>query len=141
MCPGHGEHFAENWPAGFIPAGLTVVRAALGDKRLEDAIRTMGGARTSDGKLSVEYINLITERRPLCYFVDREILRDALAGSGIGVIGLCRICGRSGMGGPYRVAAAMGSGQQKLQHVCFECALDTGERMHRAHPTGGVWHA
>lgn len=139
MCPGHGEHLHERWPSGFAHAGMTILESALIDKRLEDAVRTLGGG-TKDGKLNVEYINLVTNKRPLCYFVDREVIRDALAGSGIGTIAICHVCGRSGMGGPYRVAAAMGSGQAKLPHVCFECALDTGERMHRAYPNGGVWY-
>lgn len=139
MCPGHGEHLAENWPSGFAHAGMTIVQAALEDKRLHDAIRIMGG-RNKEDKLDVKYINLITEKRPFCYFVDREVIREALAGSGIGKISICHICGQSGMGGPYRITAAMGSGQAKLPHVCFECALNTGENMHRAHPNGGVWH-
>lgn len=138
MCPGHGEHLAEHWPRGFAMAGMTILQAVLDDERLHEAIRTMGG-KNKDGKLDVNYINLITEKRPFCYFVDREVIRQALAGSGIGTIAICYICGRSGMGGPYRVAAGMGSGWQKLPHACFECALDAGERMHRAHPSGGVW--
>lgn len=140
MCPAHGEHFAENWPKGFLHTGITLLQAAVADKRLEDAIRAMGGAREIDDKLNVEYINLITDRRPFCYFVDREVIREALAGSGIGTIGLCRICGMSGMGGPYRIADVMGGGFQKIPHFCFECALNTGENMHRAYPTGGAWH-
>lgn len=139
MCPGHGEHLAENWPTGFAMASMTILRAVLDDERLHAAIRTIGG-KNKDGKLNINYINLITEKRPFCYFVDRDVIRQALTSSGIGTIAICHICGRSGMGGPYRVAAAMGKGSAKLPHVCFECALDTGERMHRAHPNGGVWH-
>lgn len=142
MCPGHGEHFSENWPKGFLHAGMTILQAALVDERLENAVRTMGGVSKSDGKLNVDYINLVTEKRPFCYFVDREIIREALMGSGIGTIGICRICGLSGMGGPYRVADLMGGGFQKMPHFCFECALNTGERMHQSYPMGGgaAWY-
>lgn len=138
MCPGHGEHLAEQWPKGFAFVSMTILEAALSSDDLHEVIRRMGGVNDK-GLANPEYINLITQRRPFCYFVTRDVIRNALGGADIGRIGLCQICGRSGIGGPYRVADLVGNGFQKLPHVCFECALDTGERMHTAYPTGHDW--
>ena len=138
MCPGHGEHLAEQWPKGFAYAALTIVEAALESLELHAAIEQMGG-RSPDG-LNPEYINLITNKQPFCYFVSRDVIRNALAGADIGTIGRCQVCDQSGIGGPYRLADMRGN-VHKLAHVCIECALATGENMHKAYPKGNKsWH-
>lgn len=132
-CPGHGEHLRASWPNGFAAFMMTIVEAMFAS---EEFMRECGWGpgKTAD----VGRINEILAQRPACYFVGRDILRKALMESGIGTIGLCLLCGLSGVGGPYSVDQV---GQTvELNHVCFECALNAGERIHRAHPNGGVWH-
>lgn len=134
-CPAHGEHLRANWPSGFAVFSMTIVQALF---ETSDAfLRELGWRPGHLGDLGK--VNTVLARRPACYFVGRELLRQALMDSGIGRLGLCLLCGRSGMGGPYTVNN-MGH-HQELDHVCFECALDAGDRLHAAHPNGGVWRA
>lgn len=132
-CPGHGEHLRANWPSGFAVFSLTILHALLAN---EDFMRECGWreGRSAD----VAKINGVLAKRPACYFVGRAEIRKALMECGIGRIGLCLVCGRSGLGGRYSVLEL--GAKVEREHVCFECALDTGERIHAAHPAGGVWH-
>lgn len=132
-CPGHGEHLRAQWPSGFLMYSMTIINQMF---KNEELIRECGG--NADNKADVNKINEVLAVRPACYFVDRDTIRQALMESAIGAIGICQICSRSSIGGPYTLND-MGI-HKELPHVCFECALDTGERIHQAHPKGGVWN-
>lgn len=137
-CPAHGEHLRAQWPSGFLIVSVTLAKAALVSEPLAEAVGALPGGCV-DGKPHVERINEVLARRPLCYFVTRDVIRGAFMEAGIMRVGLCLLCGRSGLGGPYSVNSI--AGVQDIKHACLECALDTGERMHRAKPNGGVWTA
>lgn len=135
FCPGHGEHFRAEFPKGFPITAIKMFQAATageGPSSLWAIVKQV----TGEEKPGVDGINVVTETRPLCYFVDRDTLGRLLRDSEIGRLGRCAVCSRSGLGGPYQVSVPQGIQQTWL---CFECALDSGERIHRAHPDGHVW--
>lgn len=135
-CPGHGEHLRAQWPKGFVIVAMKLFEATLAS---EDFMRAVDpgwdGSRPAD--FQVEAANMVLSRWPFCYWVDRPTIRGALMESGIGTIGVCVLCGRKGIGGPYSMHHA--GRVQEAPHVCFECGLDIGERIHREKPDGGVW--
>lgn len=135
-CPGHGEHLRAQWPAGFAVFSLTIFKAAVEGEALQRAGREVAFL-PAGASIPPPTINLVTERRPLCYFVERAVIADALREMGTLSIGLCDVCGRSGFSGPYSIDMM---GRVVDSRVCVDCACDAGERIHRAHPTGGVWH-
>lgn len=131
-CPAHGEHLRANWPRGFAAFSMTIVQAAMEGRALHAA------AGAVSGSASVDEMNRVLSRRPLCYFVDRQTIQTALLAMGTLGGGLCQLCGRSNIGGAYTVD--MVGSITELPHVCVNCALDLGDKMHRTHPRGGVWH-
>ena len=136
-CPGHGEHLRAEWPKGFAKFAMTLVQAALGSDAFIRAVDPGWTGERGTANFDAAKANAVLARRPCCYFVDRATVRRALHESGLGRIGLCRVCGRTGLGGPYSVDVI--GRRVEHPHVCFECALDTGERIHLAHPDGGAW--
>lgn len=135
-CPGHGEHFRASWPTGFLIFGVKMFQAATESPKLWDACRAAAHLSAVES-IPPETINLVTERLPLCYFVPRETIISLLRDAGILRIARCDVCGRSDFAGPYSVSYA---GRVAERVLCIGCACDTGERIHRAHPEGGVWH-
>lgn len=133
-CPAHGEHLRAQWPKGAAIVMVMLARAALGSDELADACRRPGDE--ADAKMPVERINEVLETRPLCYFVDRATIRQALLDAEILRIIRCQSCGRTGMGGPYTISLPTGSREVA---ICVECALSNGEQTHRLHPDGNVW--
>lgn len=134
-CPAHGEHFRARWPKGWTVFALMVFEAAVQSDALADAVREVDGL-AADADVPPEGINRVTVKRPLCYFASREQIRDAMMECGIASIAQCRMCKLVGPGGPYSVAMPR---HLTLPHVCFECALTGGEKVHARHPEGGVW--
>lgn len=135
-CPAHGEHLRANWPSGFAAFSMTIVSAALTDGANDHALLKACGWKEGQSA-DVGAINRILAKRPLCYFVPRAVIQKALLEMGTLLIGLCRLCGKSNIGGPYMVDQI--GRHVELEHVCVTCALDAGDRLHRAHPNGGVW--
>lgn len=136
-CPAHGEHLRANWPSGFAMFSMTILKAAFTDGANDFAFLRAAGWRDDGPTPSVDAMNAVLARRPLCYFVPREIVQKALLEMGTLSIGLCQNCGRSNIGGPYTIDN-MGR-EHVFEHFCVNCALDAGDRLHRAHPKGGVW--
>lgn len=141
-CPGHGEHLRAGWPTGFVPFSLAIVKATLAAPAFLEAYRESGpwfGSPPAAGEpmdFDVTVANAILATRPCCYFLTREDLRAAYDAAGIAKIGTCCGCGRSGLGAPY--TARHGHRSVAHPHVCFECALDVGEELHRRYPAGGL---
>lgn len=142
-CPGHGEHFRANWPNGFLLFGVKAFQKATENPKLWDACREVAHLSFIE-QIPPAVINLVTERRPLCYFLERAdiiaLLREAgTLESGTWLrIARCDLCGIPRFAGPYSMNNV---GRIETAMVCLECACDTGERMHRAYPNGGVWHS
>lgn len=137
-CPGHGEHLREQWPRGFAVFAITMFQVATESPRLWAACREAAGLPRDANDLGPQLINLVTEKRPLCYFVPRAKIASILRDTELFAIGVCQVCERSGFVAPYSMR--MPRGVERLERLCVECACNTGERIHRAHPKGGVWH-
>jgi hypothetical protein len=137
LCPAHGEHLREQWPKGIAVLGMQLVQAALAGDPLVRAIDPSWDG-TGHAKFDTAAMNAITARRPLCYFVDRETLRAALLATGVLTYGRCDICGVPRESGPYQMRMPPDD-HVVTRTVCVECALNGGERLHAAHPDGGVW--
>lgn len=141
-CPGHGEHFRANWPTGFLMFGVKAFQKATENPKLWEACRELAHLSAIE-QIPPTTINLVTERRPLCYFLSRAdiiaFLREAgtLEGATWLRIARCDLCGIPRFAGSYSVSYV---GRIETKMVCLECACDAGERIHRAHPTGNVWH-
>jgi hypothetical protein len=136
FCPAHGEHFRPHWPKGIAVATMVMFQAALVNDDLIRAVDPSWDGSDKSAHLDEDRLNEITARRPFCYWVSREKIREVYMESEIGQLGRCTQCGRSGMGGPYMVSLPVGTQEWWL---CFECALDAGERLHTSHPDGNVW--
>jgi hypothetical protein len=140
-CPGHGEHFRANWPTGFLTFGIHAFQKATENPKLWDACRKAADLSAIE-QIPPTVINLVTEHTPLCYFLKRSdiitMLRDAgtLEGAAWLRIARCDLCGIPRFAGPYSIDNV---GRIQTLTVCLECACDAGERIHRVHPTGGVW--
>lgn len=134
-CPAHGEHLRAKFPTGFAGLVMTLLPAALASDELVRAIDPEG-VEGERAKMDEAKLNEVLAKRPLCYFVDRETLYKALVASGVGEHVRCDVCGIPRLGGPYSVTQPTGREEWTL---CFECALDGGERLHAEHPDGGVW--
>lgn len=141
-CPGHGEHFRANWPNGFLLFGVHAFQKATENPKLWDACREEAHLSILE-QIPPTTVNLVTERRPLCYFLERAdiiaMLREAgtLEGGAWLRIARCDLCGVPRFAGPYSIDNV---GRIETLTVCLECACDAGERIHRAHPKGGVWN-
>jgi hypothetical protein len=131
-CPAHGEHLRAPWPAGFAVFSMLLFRAAVESSKLQDACRALGHGGSPD----VADINFITARRPLCYFVEREVIANALREMGTLRIERCDLCGTPSFAGPYTID---NMGRFETVTACVDCACNAGERLHQAHPNGGVW--
>lgn len=136
FCPAHGEHFRPHWPKGIAVATMVLFTAALENEALIREVDPSWDGEDQHAHLDENRLNEITIKRPFCYWVSREKLRETYMEAEIGELGRCRRCGRSGMGGPYQVSLPLGVQEWWL---CFECALDAGEQSHQAHPRGRVW--
>lgn len=137
-CPAHGEHLRANWPSGFAAFSMTIIHAALAEGANDFAlVRAAGWEREGDPFPPTEAINAVLAKRPLCYFVPREVIQTALLEMGTLRIGLCHGCGQSNIGGIYTINV-MGR-TTEMPHYCVTCALNAGEALHRARPNGGVW--
>jgi len=132
-CPAHGEHLRANFPAGFAVFAMTLFQAAVESTELQEACRVIAGRGGSPDPAD---INLVTARRPLCYFVSREVIANALRSMGTLRIERCDLCGVPSFAGPYSVNNI---GKIETVTACVDCACNAGERLHRAHPNGGVW--
>lgn len=142
-CPGHGEHFRANFPVGLMVFGVKAFQKATENPKLWEACRK--AAHLSDDEpIPPTTINLVTEQQPLCYFLERKdiigLLREAgtLEDATWLSIARCDLCGIPRFAGPYSMN---NMGKILTKTVCLECACDAGERIHRAHPKGGVWHS
>lgn len=140
-CPGHGEHFRANWPVGFLVFGVHAFQKATENPKLWEACRKAAKLSAVE-QIPPVTINLVTERKPLCYFLKRidiiELLREAgtLEDGTWLSIARCDLCGVSRFAGPYTINNA---GRIQTVTACLECACDAGERIHRAYPNGSVW--
>lgn len=140
-CPGHGEHFRANWPVGFATFSVHAFQKATENPKLWDACRKAANL-SPDEQIPPTAINLVTEKQPLCYFLERsdilEMLQEAgtLPDAAWLKIDRCDICGIPRLAGSYDVKD---SDQVNTLTVCLECACDAGERYHQAYPDGGVW--
>lgn len=140
-CPGHGEHFRANWPTGFLVFSVKAFQKATENPKLWEACRAAAHLSAID-QIPPTTINLVTERKPLCYFLERgdilALLREAgtLDGGAWLRIARCDLCGIPRFAGPYSIDNV---GKFETLMVCLECACDAGERIHQAHPEGTVW--
>lgn len=132
VCASHGEHLRAQWPKGAAIMFTVIPKAALEGEALAKAVRGRGPRRRR-GELDVARVNKVTEKMPFCYFVDRSTLRNAFLDANILSEVTCALCGHTREGGPYTIAYP-GGPQTKM--VCLECALDSGEREHKARPHG-----
>lgn len=139
MCPAHGEHLRANWPKGYAMVGLELSKAALASPDLIRELDPSWDGQDGPANFDVEKLNAITERRPLCYFVDDDTIRRVLRAGEILKVERCDLCGIPGDAGAYSVL--MPEGKVETRIVCLECAIKAGHRLHAAHPDGGVWSA
>lgn len=133
-CACHGEHLRAQWPKGFAAVGLSLTQAALESESLHKTVRGLMSRRERKGKLDVRLINKVTATRPLCYFVDRDVIRQAFIDADILVKQRCDICGVVRLAGPYDMTHPIRGRVTDI--VCIECALDAGEREHKFFPKG-----
>jgi hypothetical protein len=136
FCPGHGELLRKHWPSGFLRVAMYILQSENGIFVSDDFVKACGG--DTDFTADVSKINAVLAVRPMCYFLSRDTIRQAyMESADIFTVGVCVICKRSGIGGPYQITQP--TGIEELDHVCLECALDVGERIHRAKPKGNPW--
>lgn len=136
MCPAHGEHLRHQFPTGFAVVSMTMFREMMQD---EDLIREVDPSWTSEAEhahLDEDRLNEVLARKPMCYWVDDAGIRKAFMESGILKLGKCKLCRKRDLGGPYSFDMPTGITET---WVCLSCMLGVGERLHRAHPNGGVW--
>lgn len=138
VCSGHGEHFRANWPIGFMVFSVKAFQKATENPKLWDACRAAAHLSAIE-TINPTVINLVTEHKPLCYFLERAdliaLLREAgtLEGGTWLRIARCDVCGVPRFAGDYTVSYPDGN---RVETVCLECACDAGERIHRAYPNG-----
>lgn len=135
-CPAHGEHLRAHFPAGFVIVAMTLIQDTLTSDDFIRAVDPTWDGQDGTAQMDIGRVNEILATKPMCYWVPRDAIRKALMDSEIGQIGRCDTCHRSGLGGPYDVSLPVGT---QTLWLCFECALDAGEKLHRAHPDGQVW--
>jgi hypothetical protein len=137
-CNAHGEHFRDKFPKGWPIFMLYIARPVLNNQRFTDEWTKLLPVPFEQATQEMHYdaINELLDIKPLCYWVTREQIRKAYYESRIGRIIKCVVCKRSGLGGPYSITTPEGVKKAKL---CFECALDTGERLHKAYPERPPW--
>lgn len=141
-CPGHGEHFRANGPTGFLTFGVRAFQKATENPKLWEACRKAAHLSAIE-LIPPTTINLVTERQPLCYFLERSdiiaFLREAgtLKGDTWLRIARCDLCGIPRFSAPYSINNV---GEIQTLMVCLECACNIGENIHREHPKGHIWH-
>lgn len=135
VCAAHGEHLRERWPKGWAPFFLTLCRSVLMDQAFGDAWGELLPVDIKEATQAQHYeaMNQLIATKPMCYWASRELIRKAYYEARIGRLIKCGVCRKSGLGGPYLVTTPRGVQKIKL---CFECALDAGERMHQQYPDG-----
>lgn len=126
VCPAHGEPLRAEFPRGWATFATIVSERALASPALQtglsdprfwkhpnlrwgDLPRPVGVARV------LELLNA----QPACEWVEPGVLLSAYVQSGVGRMGLCRLCGILRAGTPYGVVS--GRGRDIVQHVCFHC--------------------
>jgi hypothetical protein len=133
FCASHGEHLRAQWPKGAAIVMPRLVRAVLESDALIRAVDPAWNGTDGTAEFSPEKVNEITSRRPFCYFVDRNTIRQVLIAAGVLKKVRCEVCKKRRLGGPYQITYLSG---YKTHTVCLECALDAGEREHEARPDG-----
>jgi hypothetical protein len=129
-CAAHLEPLRWKWPDGFATFSLAMLQPALASDGLQRAVRAL--VRRPGGKLPVEMVNQVFEKRPMCFYLTRDELRDALVESGVTRKQRCDVCGHIERGAPCRVKMAPGSAAEFAeQTLCVNCWLDAGELAHR----------
>ena len=136
LCPGHGEHLRAEWPKGYAIVGMGLFQAAVANPTLIRELDPEWDGEDGHAQFDPEQLNALTERKPLCYFVDDDTLRRLFREAGIFETRRCDLCGVPGDAGPYSMRLHGDRVETKI--VCLECALKTGARMHAAFPEG-VW--
>jgi hypothetical protein len=106
VCPRHGEPFRATWPTGFVTFSLNLFEALSKGVSPEEA----------------DSIQDMIDARPLCELVNAFDLLHAYQTSGIGVVGLCFICGTERAGTEYTTKTSA-SKLEVYPHMCFECVV------------------
>jgi hypothetical protein len=139
LCPCHGEHLRAQWPSGFAIVAMGVVQAALANGALVRAIDLTWDGQDGTAAFSPQKLNALSERKPLCYFVDDDTLRRVFREAGILKVLRCDHCGVPRDAGPYTMLYPDGSVREVV--LCLECMLHAGRRLHEELPDGVVWDA
>lgn len=111
-CPLHGEPFREEWPKGWMPFSLMLLRAALATPTLID-----------EAEQDVNLINGALDRTPLCERVEPEVLMEAYTDCGLGRMARCDNCGVPRQGVVMLLTQPGNVVPTRLDHVCFDCIV------------------
>lgn len=129
LCVVHGEHLREHWPKGFLMIGIEMVAAALSSEKL------LAETSWSEGdEPPLVELNALLAQRPMCYWVEADVIRKALCEHVLERTARCDACGRIGKLGPYTTTEPDGSSNKR--DVCVECVISGGERFHATYPDG-----
>jgi hypothetical protein len=134
LCKVHGEHLRAHWPNGFGMVGIECVRAALANPVLLRAVGLDPDSSEHDGELPIAAVNEVFAQRPMCYWIEADVIRKALVAHVLDKHQRCEICGHIGHVGAYATLDPLGV--PVVKDTCVECAIAGGERFHRLFPGG-----
>lgn len=128
VCPTHGEPFRAKWPLGWDRFGPAIAMRALASPALQTGLADPAfwkhrGLLWGDlpAPVGVAMVQQLLADRPACEWVEPATLMGAYRRSGIGILGLCRLCGTVALGTPYGVIS--GRGRDVIPHLCFGCVV------------------
>lgn len=111
-CPLHSEPFREDWPLGWLPFSVELLRIVTGESLFMDECASEPG-----------WINGALDRLPLCERVSDVDLLEAYQECGIGKVSVCENCDSSRRGVTMRLMQPGNEVPSRLDHVCFECVV------------------
>lgn len=128
VCPRHMEPFRAEWPLGWPTFAMSVSQAALDSPALQGGLSnprfwTMSDLWWEDlpRRAGPAQVRQLLEDRPACEWLEAETLMRAYLASGIGKVGLCRVCGIVRAGTRYGVRT--GQTVNVLAQACFVCVV------------------
>lgn len=130
ICARHGEPFRDTWPTGY-PTYATIIFDAI--NHLPEFAAVVGQCVTAGHAVGIpQAVGKLLDEAPACCRLPRETLLEVYEqvqkNAGPWWVAACSLCGRRGLGGPYRrvcphPAAAGGQAPRtgSWPHVCLRC--------------------
>lgn len=128
VCARHLAPFRAKWPLGWAVFADRVATQAVNSVSFQGG---MPGFRwwdfpdvhwdDLDHRVGPVQARQLLEARPACCWLPELRLLEAYRAAGVGVSGLCRVCGIVREGTPYPVRS--GQRYETVPHICFHCVV------------------